>query len=84
MMVDENSGLYMDQMMSVELLINSFSVFAISAVDQFPDYLIFAEDLMRSFSEDAECLKETISSKSELYFSAATDEQLETFYSRAM
>ena len=44
-MTQQNVGIYTDQMMNIDLIAKSFSIFCLSAVEQFPDYIIYEETL---------------------------------------
>ena len=44
-MVTENADVYLNQMMSIEMLVKSFNVFAVSSIDQFPDYKFFKDSV---------------------------------------
>ena len=47
-MIRENEKIYGEQMMGIEITAKSFGIFCIGAVEQFPDYTSFQEDLKKS------------------------------------
>ena len=75
--------MYLDQMMSVDLTARSFSIFCLSAVEQFPEYNLFQKALKEALVFNTRDKTNDQITNNQTFLEQKSLEKKSVFYSRA-
>ena len=82
LIIEENRDTYLDQMMSVNLIARSFSIFCLAAIKGFPEYNQFNNYLHRAIFPVLDKLTEILNNNEENILETSNSLKKSVFYSR--